>query len=62
MVSRPTSTPSNAFGPLSFEANLETRSRRELRLYQVTLAYQEWLDLESTPIKDAVPHILNSLA
>ena len=34
-------------------------------LYQATLAYQEWLDLETTPImtiEDAVSHILNSLA
>ena len=33
-------------------------------LYQATLAYQEWLDLRSTPImtvEDAMPHILASL-
>lgn len=33
-------------------------------LYQATLAYQEWLDMETTPImtiEDAVPHILASL-
>ena len=33
-------------------------------LYQTTLAYQEWLELETTPIMtidDAVPHILASL-
>lgn len=33
-------------------------------LYQATLAYQEWLDMETTPIMaidDAVPHILASL-
>jgi hypothetical protein len=33
-------------------------------LYQATLAYQEWLDLETTPImaiEDAVPHLLASL-
>lgn len=33
-------------------------------LYQATLAYQEWLDMETTPIMaiaDAVPHILTSL-
>ncbi len=33
--------------------------------YQATLAYQEWLDLETTPIltvEEAVPHILESLA
>lgn len=34
-------------------------------LYQTTLAYQEWLDMETTPIipvEDAVPHVLASLA
>lgn len=34
-------------------------------LYQATLAYQEWLDMEVTPImavEDAVPHIVASLA
>lgn len=33
-------------------------------LYQATLAYQEWLDIEMTPImavEDAVPHIVASL-
>jgi hypothetical protein len=33
-------------------------------LYQATLAYQEWLDLATTPImtiEDAVPHLLASL-
>jgi len=33
-------------------------------LYQATLAYQEWLEMETTPImtiEDAVPHILASL-
>jgi hypothetical protein len=33
-------------------------------LYQATLAYQEWLEMEVTPIMtidDAVPHILASL-
>ena len=33
-------------------------------LYQATLAYQEWLDLKTTPImaiEDAVPHIVASL-
>lgn len=34
-------------------------------LYQATLAYQEWLEMDTTPImtiEDAVPHILASLA
>ena len=33
-------------------------------LYQATLAYQEWLDMETKPImtiEDAVPHLLASL-
>lgn len=33
-------------------------------LYQATLAYQEWLEMETTPImtiEDAVPHLLASL-
>ena len=33
-------------------------------LYHATLAYQEWLELSSTPImtvEDAVPHIIASL-
>jgi len=36
----------------------------EAALYQATLAYQEWLELETTPImtiEDAVPHLLASL-
>ena len=33
-------------------------------LYQATLAYQEWLEMEVTPVlavEDAVPHIIASL-
>lgn len=33
-------------------------------LYQATLAYQEWLEIDTTPImtmEDAVPHIMQSL-
>lgn len=36
----------------------------QVALYQATLAYQEWLELETTPImtiEDAVPHLLASL-
>jgi hypothetical protein len=43
---------------------LIVESDDEVTLYQATLAYQEWLDLKTTPImtiEDAVPHLLASL-